>query len=95
MAEEKRRSGLGRGIGSLIPSGEREAVDVFFSSENEGLTAVPEPSSHTLTQVALPRTRSSREQTLNQRLLQSWSTQFVSLGCCSRSLLGPRAQTSS
>jgi hypothetical protein len=41
MAEEKRRSGLGRGIGSLIPSGEREAVDVFFSSENEGLTAVP------------------------------------------------------
>ncbi len=41
MAEEKRRIGLGRGIGSLIPSGEREAVDVFFSSENEGLTAVP------------------------------------------------------
>ena len=41
MAEEKRRSVLGRGIGSLIPSGEREAVDVFFSSENEGLTAVP------------------------------------------------------
>ena len=41
MAEEKRRSGLGRGIGSLIPTGEREAVDVFFSSENEGLSAVP------------------------------------------------------
>lgn len=35
MSEEKRperRGGLGRGIGSLIPGGERDAVDVFFSS---------------------------------------------------------------
>jgi ParB family chromosome partitioning protein len=39
MSEEKRRGGLGRGIGSLIPGGERDAVDVFFSSEN--LASVP------------------------------------------------------
>jgi ParB family chromosome partitioning protein len=35
MSEEKRperRGGLGRGIGSLIPGGDRDAVDVFFSS---------------------------------------------------------------
>lgn len=39
MSEDKRRGGLGRGIGSLIPGGERDAVDVFFSSEN--LASVP------------------------------------------------------
>lgn len=35
MSDDKkpeRRGGLGRGIGSLIPGGERDAVDVFFSS---------------------------------------------------------------
>lgn len=35
MSEEKRperRGGLGRGIGSLIPEGDRAAVDVFFGS---------------------------------------------------------------
>ena len=35
MSEEKkpeRRGGLGRGIGSLIPEGDRGAVDVFFGS---------------------------------------------------------------
>jgi ParB family chromosome partitioning protein len=36
MSEEKKRGGLGRGIGSLIPGGDRDAVDVFFSS-----TSVP------------------------------------------------------
>ena len=42
MAEEKKRGGLGRGIGSLIPGGDRDAVDVFFSSgPNDGLSAVP------------------------------------------------------
>jgi ParB family chromosome partitioning protein len=41
MAEEKRRGGLGRGIGSLIPAGQRDAVDVFFSSDSQGLVAVP------------------------------------------------------
>lgn len=35
MSEEKRperKGGLGRGIGSLIPGGDREAVDVFFTN---------------------------------------------------------------
>lgn len=32
MSDEKKRGGLGRGIGSLIPGGDRDAVDVFFSS---------------------------------------------------------------
>ncbi len=41
MAEDKRRGGLGRGIGSLIPAGQRDAVDVFFSSDSQGLIAVP------------------------------------------------------
>lgn len=41
MAEDKRRGGLGRGIGSLIPGGQRDAVDVFFSSDSQGLVAVP------------------------------------------------------
>ena len=41
MAEDKRRGGLGRGIGSLIPAGQRDAVDVFFSSDSQGLAAVP------------------------------------------------------
>jgi len=41
MAEDKRRGGLGRGIGSLIPAGQRDAVDVFFSSDSQGLVAVP------------------------------------------------------
>jgi len=42
MNEDKRRGGLGRGIGSLIPGGERSAVDVFFTSESESnLANVP------------------------------------------------------
>ena len=46
MSEEKkpeRRGGLGRGIGSLIPGGERDAVDVFFSSTptKQALVEVP------------------------------------------------------
>ncbi len=32
MSEEKKRGGLGRGIGSLIPGGDRDAVDVFFTN---------------------------------------------------------------
>lgn len=38
MTDEKRperRGGLGRGIGSLIPEGDRAAVDVFFGSEGQ------------------------------------------------------------
>jgi len=31
----ERRGGLGRGIGSLIPEGDRSAVDVFFGSDNK------------------------------------------------------------
>jgi ParB family chromosome partitioning protein len=31
----ERRGGLGRGIGSLIPEGDRSAVDVFFGSEDK------------------------------------------------------------
>jgi ParB family chromosome partitioning protein len=41
MAEDKKRGGLGRGIGSLIPGGQRDAVDVFFSSDSAGMVAVP------------------------------------------------------
>ena len=41
MSEDKRRGGLGRGIGSLIPGGQRDAVDVFFSSDSAGMVAVP------------------------------------------------------
>ena len=42
MSEDKRRGGLGRGIGSLIPGGERSAVDVFFTSESSSnLANVP------------------------------------------------------
>ena len=42
MSEDKRRGGLGRGIGSLIPGGERSAVDVFFTSESgSNLANVP------------------------------------------------------
>jgi len=32
VSEEKKRGGLGRGIGSLIPGGDRDAVDVFFTN---------------------------------------------------------------
>ena len=31
----ERRGGLGRGIGSLIPEGDRNAVDVFFGSDSK------------------------------------------------------------
>ena len=41
MADDKRRGGLGRGIGSLIPGGQRDAVDVFFSGDAAGMVAVP------------------------------------------------------
>lgn len=41
MSEEKKRGGLGRGIGSLIPGGDRDAVDVFFSSTPSSNTMVP------------------------------------------------------
>ena len=46
MSEEKRperRGGLGRGIGSLIPEGDRAAVDVFFGSgaQTPNLVEVP------------------------------------------------------
>lgn len=41
MSEEKKRGGLGRGIGSLIPGGDRDAVDVFFSSTSSSSTLVP------------------------------------------------------
>lgn len=36
----ERRGGLGRGIGSLIPTGDRDAVDVFFNSEDQKPVAV-------------------------------------------------------
>lgn len=42
MAEK--RGGLGKGIGALIPTGERDAVDVFFSADQKrdsGLVDVP------------------------------------------------------
>lgn len=42
MAEK--RGGLGKGIGALIPTGERDAVDVFFSVDKKrdsGLVEVP------------------------------------------------------
>jgi ParB family transcriptional regulator, chromosome partitioning protein len=44
MSDDKRRGGLGRGIGSLIPGGDRDAVDVFFSStagQQANLAPVP------------------------------------------------------
>lgn len=41
MTEEKKRGGLGRGIGSLIPGGDRDAVDVFFSSTGSTSNLVP------------------------------------------------------
>ena len=46
MSDEKRperRGGLGRGIGSLIPEGDRAAVDVFFGSgaQTPNLVEVP------------------------------------------------------
>lgn len=40
----ERRGGLGRGIGSLIPEGDRNAVDVFFGSDSKqpiGVEVVP------------------------------------------------------
>ncbi len=42
MSEEKKRGGLGRGIGSLIPGGDRDAVDVFFTNTTSpSLASVP------------------------------------------------------
>lgn len=45
MSEEKRperKGGLGRGIGSLIPGGDRDAVDVFFTNTSApALVEVP------------------------------------------------------
>ena len=42
MSEEKKRGGLGRGIGSLIPGGDRDAVDVFFTNTTSpSLAPVP------------------------------------------------------
>jgi len=38
----EKRGGLGKGIGALIPSGEKDAVDVFFSSEQKA-TLLPVP----------------------------------------------------
>ena len=38
----EKRGGLGKGIGALIPSGEKDAVDVFFSSEQK-TTLLPVP----------------------------------------------------
>jgi ParB family chromosome partitioning protein len=43
MSEEKKRGGLGRGIGSLIPGGDRDAVDVFFSSTQQTGSLAPVP----------------------------------------------------
>lgn len=43
MSEEKRRGGLGRGIGSLIPGGDRDAVDVFFNSTQQTGALAPVP----------------------------------------------------
>lgn len=43
MSEEKKRGGLGRGIGSLIPGGDRDAVDVFFSSNQQSGALAPVP----------------------------------------------------
>jgi len=43
MSEEKKRGGLGRGIGSLIPGGDRDAVDVFFSSTQQTGALAPVP----------------------------------------------------
>lgn len=38
----EKRGGLGKGIGALIPSGEKDAVDVFFTSEQK-TTLLPVP----------------------------------------------------
>jgi len=38
----EKRGGLGKGIGALIPSGDKDAVDVFFSSEQK-TTLLPVP----------------------------------------------------
>ena len=43
MSDEKKRGGLGRGIGSLIPGGDRDAVDVFFSSTQQTGALAPVP----------------------------------------------------
>jgi ParB family transcriptional regulator, chromosome partitioning protein len=43
MSDEKKRGGLGRGIGSLIPGGDRDAVDVFFGSSATKPTLSPVP----------------------------------------------------
>lgn len=43
MSDEKKRGGLGRGIGSLIPGGDRDAVDVFFSSTQQSGALAPVP----------------------------------------------------
>jgi ParB family chromosome partitioning protein len=43
MSDEKKRGGLGRGIGSLIPGGDRDAVDVFFSSTQQTGSLAPVP----------------------------------------------------
>lgn len=46
MSDEKRperKGGLGRGIGSLIPEGDRAAVDVFFGSSTPTTTLVEVP----------------------------------------------------
>ena len=43
MSDEKKRGGLGRGIGSLIPGGDRDAVDVFFSSNQQASKLAPVP----------------------------------------------------
>jgi ParB family chromosome partitioning protein len=43
MSDEKKRGGLGRGIGSLIPGGDRDAVDVFFSSTQQASNLAPVP----------------------------------------------------
>ena len=38
----EKRGGLGKGIGALIPSGDKDAVDVFFTSEQKS-TLLPVP----------------------------------------------------
>ncbi len=43
MSDEKQRGGVGRGIGSLIPGGDRDAVDVFFSSTQQASNLAPVP----------------------------------------------------
>jgi ParB family transcriptional regulator, chromosome partitioning protein len=98
VAEKK--GGLGRGIGSLIPTSEKNSerpVDVFFpagGTKGPALATVPGARFGHLDVNAIAPNAKQPRSVLNQKHLKNLFTRFVSLEFCNRLLFAKNLKAS-